>query len=146
MNSKTDPTQETCTRTDDEPGTEGAGDPWSKVVNAAYAAGHRDYPGRGRVLSVKFGYNPNSSSVGSVVQVAMWSSIFAGVALNVVAALVARDAKQLVTSPKPSAGGAADAAETTHRSTLQNTPAQDQATEARSDATRAPTVPPGTQK
>lgn len=43
--------------------------------------------GRGRVLRVKLGYNPNSSSVGSVVTVLMWSVVLGSTMLNAMAAL-----------------------------------------------------------
>jgi hypothetical protein len=69
-------------------------DPWQRVVTAA--AGDMDaaeYRGRGRVLRVKLGYNPNSSSVGSVIAVLMWTATFGAVALNVITAIVARDAR-----------------------------------------------------
>jgi hypothetical protein len=45
------------------------------------------YPGKGRVLRVKLGYNPNSSSVGSVVTVLMWTVAMGSVVLNVMATL-----------------------------------------------------------
>lgn len=45
------------------------------------------YAGEGRVLRVKLGYNPNSSSVGSVVTVLMWTLAMGSVVLNVMATL-----------------------------------------------------------
>ena len=48
--------------------------------------------GRGRVLRVKLGYNPNSSSIGSVVSILMWSAAFGAVVMNVFAALIRREA------------------------------------------------------
>ncbi len=47
-------------------------------------------PPQGRVLAVKLGYNPNSSSVGSVVSVLFWSATAAAAALNLTAALLAK--------------------------------------------------------
>jgi len=55
----------------------------------------RDAPeggGRGRVLRAKLGYNPNSSSVGSVVSVLMWSAAFSAIALNSLEAVLRRQA------------------------------------------------------
>lgn len=54
------------------------------------AAGDTPPPPEGRVLSVKLGYNPNSSSVGSVVSVLFWSATAAAAALNLTAALLAK--------------------------------------------------------
>lgn len=70
-------------------------DPWQRVIRAASNRdGDDTYPGRGRVLKVKLGYNPNSSSVGSVIAVLMWTATFGAIALNVVTAIVARDARR----------------------------------------------------
>lgn len=42
----------------------------------------------GKILSVKFGYNPNSSSIGSVVSLLLWSATFGALAINVIASLL----------------------------------------------------------
>jgi hypothetical protein len=65
-----------------------ATDPWIRA-DATVADG--DLPA-GRVLRVKLGYNPNSSSVGSVVSMLAWSASVAAIALNIIAATVAREA------------------------------------------------------
>lgn len=44
--------------------------------------------GEGRVLRLKLGYNPNSSSVGSVVSTLLWSATIGSVALNIASALI----------------------------------------------------------
>lgn len=46
----------------------------------------------GRVLRLKLGYNPNSSSVGSVVTTLLWSATAGAVMLNIAAALVQKRA------------------------------------------------------
>lgn len=43
---------------------------------------------RGGVLRLKLGYNPNSSSVGSVVTTLLWTATFGAAALNIAAALL----------------------------------------------------------
>lgn len=63
-------------------------DPILEALRAA--AGDAEPPPDGRVLSVKLGYNPNSSSVGSVVSVLFWSATAATLALNLTAALLAK--------------------------------------------------------
>lgn len=57
--------------------------------------------GPGKVLRVKLGYNPNSSSIGSVVSILMWSAAFGAIALNVFAAIVRGEAARLL----PADGG-----------------------------------------
>jgi hypothetical protein len=64
------------------------------------AAGDTPAPARGRVLSIKPGYNPNSSSVGSVISVLFWSATAATAALNLAAALVARRAAESTEPPE----------------------------------------------
>lgn len=77
------------------PTTETHDDPWQRVLRAAEGdLGDVEAPRRGRVLSVKLGYNPNSSSVGSVISVLMWTATFGAIALNIVTAIVARDARR----------------------------------------------------
>ncbi len=44
----------------------------------------------GRVLRLKLGYNPNSSSVGSVVSTLLWSATMGTMALNMAAVLIRR--------------------------------------------------------
>lgn len=68
-------------------------DAWAQVLAAAHAQVGDPAAGPGRVLSVKLGYNPNSSSVGSVVTILLWTSTFAAIALNVVTALLQRDGR-----------------------------------------------------
>lgn len=60
-------------------------------IRADAAVEPSDLPA-GRVLRVKLGYNPNSSSVGSVVSMLAWSASVAAIALNIIAATVAREA------------------------------------------------------
>lgn len=68
-------------------------DPWQAEILAHRARlGPDASEGRGRVLRVKLGYNPNSSSIGSVVSVLMWTTAFGAIALNVFASLVRREA------------------------------------------------------
>lgn len=49
--------------------------------------------GPGRVLRLKLGYNPNSSSVGSVITTLLWTATMGTAALNVATALVRRAAE-----------------------------------------------------
>jgi len=46
-------------------------------------------PRRGRVLKLKLGFNPNSSSVGTTVVVFLWSLVASGAVLAVAAAVLA---------------------------------------------------------
>lgn len=46
---------------------------------------------KGKILSIKLGYNPNSSSIGSVVSILLWGSAFGAMAINVIAAILARN-------------------------------------------------------
>lgn len=62
-------------------------DRWGRRL-AAMAHGVSAAPGRGRVLRLKLGYNPNSSSVGSVVTTLLWSATAGSVMLNIAAALL----------------------------------------------------------
>jgi len=43
---------------------------------------------RGRILSIRFGYNPNSSSLGAALQVLTWGAPFCAVATIGVAAAI----------------------------------------------------------
>lgn len=76
-----------------EPSAATPADAWAQVLAAAHAQVGAPTPGPGRVLAVKLGYNPNSSSVGSVVTILLWTSTFAAIALNVVTALLQRDGR-----------------------------------------------------
>lgn len=62
-------------------------DRWRRALDDALGDGARA-PRRGRVLKAKFGYNPNSSSVGSVVTVLFWSAAAGTAVLNLVGALL----------------------------------------------------------
>ncbi len=42
--------------------------------------------GKGRILSIRFGYNPNSSSLGAAVQILTWGAALSAVAVISVAA------------------------------------------------------------
>lgn len=64
-------------------------DPWARRLTALAHRHAGAAPASGRVLRVKFGYNPNSSSVGSVVSILMWAATAGAVAANVMAALLA---------------------------------------------------------
>ena len=54
------------------------------------------------MLRVKLGYNPNSSSVGSVVTVLMWTTVFSSVVLNAMAAVVVSEWKRHSAGALPS--------------------------------------------
>ena len=68
--------------------------PWQERIRQVAASGLPSWDGPGRVLRVKLGYNPNSSSVGSVVTVLMWSTVFSSVVLNAMAAVVVSEWKK----------------------------------------------------
>lgn len=61
-------------------------DRWLRALGETEGAA----PLPGRVLRVKLGYNPNSSSVGSVVSILFWGAAASAAAVNLVAALLAR--------------------------------------------------------
>lgn len=61
-------------------------DPWLRQLAAGSSPA--DAPVPGRVLRAKIGYNPNSSSVGSVVTVLVWSATTASVVLSLLQARV----------------------------------------------------------
>ena len=63
-------------------------DPWQRAVERLRAEHGESPTGKGKVLKVKFGYNPNSSSVGSVITILLWTAAFGATALNVTAALL----------------------------------------------------------
>ena len=48
-----------------------------------------DRPLRGRILKLKLGFNPNSSSVGTTVVVFLWSLVASGAVLSFTAAVLA---------------------------------------------------------
>lgn len=48
-----------------------------------------DRPLRGRVLKLKLGFNPNSSSVGTTVVVFLWTLVASGAVLSLTAAVLA---------------------------------------------------------
>lgn len=58
-------------------------DPWLRALLAQPADG-----AVARARRVKLGYNPNSSSVGSVLTTLVWGTTLSAVALNIAAALV----------------------------------------------------------
>ncbi len=58
-------------------------------------AGEGSEPLKGRVLRVKLGFNPNSSSVGSLVTVLFWSAAAGTMALNLVSAALAKRKQDL---------------------------------------------------
>lgn len=71
-------------------------DAWQReILERAAGLGSVPSHGPGRVLRVKLGYNPNSSSIGSVVSILMWSAAFGAVAMNVFAALIREQAGAL---------------------------------------------------
>jgi hypothetical protein len=78
---------------------------WADVVDRLGQMHGRAPHGRGRVLSVKFGYNPNSSSVGSVITVLLWTSVFAVSALNIMNALLHDRHRLRLPGPASSATG-----------------------------------------
>jgi hypothetical protein len=65
-----------------------------RLVPSLGAAGldraEADRPPRGRVLKLRLGFNPNSSSVGTTVVVFVWSMIASGAALALAAGVLAR--------------------------------------------------------
>jgi hypothetical protein len=66
-------------------------DRWlERLVAAAGPNDASSTDGNGRVLRLKLGFNPNSSSVGSVVTTLLWSASVSVVALNVATALIQR--------------------------------------------------------
>lgn len=67
-------------------------DRWMRRLEEAAPASAE--PGEGRVLRLKLGYNPNSSSVGSVVTTLLWSATAGAAALNIAAALIRERAGQ----------------------------------------------------
>lgn len=62
-------------------GRQGGGDPEAPALE-------------GRILKIKFGYNPNSSSVGSVVNVLFWTATASALAVNLMSALLAARAQR----------------------------------------------------
>lgn len=50
-------------------------------------------PARGRILKLRLGFNPNSSSVGTTVVVLLWSLAASGAVVAVVSAILAKRMK-----------------------------------------------------
>lgn len=67
-------------------------DAWQRELLQERMRNPGSWKGKGRVLRVKFGYNPNSSSIGSVVSILLWSAAFTAMAINIVSAMVSRRA------------------------------------------------------
>lgn len=63
-------------------------------------------PLRGRVLKLRLGFNPNSSSVGTTVVVFLWSLVASGAVLSLAAAVLAYRFRR---RGEPGGGPAADA-------------------------------------
>lgn len=80
-------------------------DRWLQRLLGGHAASAQP-DGPGRVLRLKLGYNPNSSSVGSVITTLLWTATMGTAALNVATALVRRAA---ATKPPTVVGAEADA-------------------------------------
>lgn len=59
---------------------------WERVARAAPTKG--GLPSRGRVLSVKLGYNPNSSSIGTATSVLLWGMLAGYTLFNLLSAVV----------------------------------------------------------
>ncbi len=66
-------------------------DAWLRSL-VAHDSGDSDVPGQ--LLRAKIGYNPNSSSVGSVVTVLVWSATTASVVMTLLKARAASAAAQ----------------------------------------------------
>src|SRR5262245_34584853 len=66
-------------------------------------------PARGRILKLKLGFNPNSSSVGTTVVVFLWTLVASGAVLSFAAAVLAyrfqrkRGRKTALAGPAPEA-------------------------------------------
>jgi hypothetical protein len=75
-------------------------------VGLAAAAAAPQVP-RGRVLKLKLGFNPNSSSVGTTVVVFLWSLVASGAVLALTSAVLAyRAQRKRGTGPSPRPDGA----------------------------------------
>lgn len=85
--------------------------PWHEITTEEVARTLAS-PKRGRVLKVKLGYNPNSSSIGTTAIVFLWSLAAATTALATVAGLLLRSrrfARVGERAPEPDASGGAPA-------------------------------------
>ncbi|OGS21923.1 MAG: hypothetical protein A2298_00145 [Gammaproteobacteria bacterium RIFOXYB2_FULL_38_6] len=49
---------------------------------------------KGKILSVKCGYNPNSSSIGANISVFLWSTVSAGLFINTVIPIIINKLKK----------------------------------------------------
>jgi hypothetical protein len=76
-----------------------------RLVPSLGAAGldraEADRPPRGRVLRLRLGFNPNSSSVGTTVVVFVWSMIASSAALALAAGVLARRFREDDAPPAP---------------------------------------------
>lgn len=83
-------------------------DRWLRELTESAAALSVDPTSGENVLSVKLGYNPNSSSVGSVITTLLWSATMGAAVVNIAAALIQSAAKNGVTvvgaPPEPAEG------------------------------------------
>ena len=43
---------------------------------------------KGKILKLKLGYNPNSSSVGAYIGIFLWSMLITGIIVNAVASVI----------------------------------------------------------
>ena len=70
------------------------------------STGTSDVP-RGKILKLKLGFNPNSSSVGTTVVVLLWSLVASGAVLALASAVLAhRFSGEKAPPPPPPSGGA----------------------------------------
>ncbi|MFN3199171.1 MAG: hypothetical protein ACE366_12290 [Bradymonadia bacterium] len=87
-------------------------DAWHEALREALRAEGAIEPGAplpGRILKIKFGYNPNSSSVGSVINMLFWTATASTVAVNLMSALLqARAQRQQVTDGEAASEPEAD--------------------------------------
>ena len=88
---------------DDMKGFDPTIDPWQAEMARLAKQQGGPYRGRGRVLKVKLGFNPNSSSVASVVTIVMWSVTGAAAVLNLFAGLLAKRRPNPADSRQPTA-------------------------------------------
>src|SRR3954449_4557364 len=73
-------------------------------------------PCRGKILKLKLGFNPNSSSVGTTVVVLLWSLASSGAVLALAAAVLGARSRG-EEQPKGPPGGATSGSERSSRST-----------------------------
>lgn len=81
-----------------------ASDQWTRDLQAALRRATPDgaeIPAlEGEILKIKPGYNPNSSSVGSVINVLFWTATASALAVNMMSALLAAR-RDRVQGPEP---------------------------------------------